>query len=45
MTNKLDSHSEENGEISFIGYGDDDQTIITTAWDKTVKIHKDDSDE
>jgi len=45
MTNRLDSHTEENGEISFIGYGDDDLSIITTAWDKNVKIHKDDRDE
>lgn len=45
MTNELDSHSEENGEISFIGYGDEDMSIITTAWDKTIKIHKDDRDE
>lgn len=44
-TNNLESHSEENGEISFIGYGDDDLSIITTAWDKTIKIHKDDRDE
>ena len=41
--NQLDSHSEENGEISFIGYADEDLNIITTAWDKTIKIHKDDS--
>jgi len=44
-TNNLESHSEENGEISFIGYGEDDLSIITTAWDKTIKIHKDDRDE
>lgn len=43
--NVLDPHSEENGEISFIGYGGDDLTIITTAWDKTVKVHKDDRNE
>ena len=43
--NQLDSHSEENGEISFIGYADEDLNIITTAWDKTIKIHKDDRDE
>jgi WD40 repeat protein len=44
-TNVLESHSEENGEISFIGYGDDDLSIITAAWDRTVKIHMDDRDE
>ena len=41
----MEGHSEENGEISFIGYGDEDLSIITCAWDKTVKIHKDDRDE
>ena len=45
MINELDGHNEENGEISFIGYGDEDLTIITTAWDKTIKIHIDDRDE
>lgn len=45
MINQLDGHNEENGEISFIGYGDEDLTIITTAWDKTIKIHIDDRDE
>tara|TARA_B110001450_G_scaffold242872_1_gene253589 strand:- start:356 stop:1618 length:1263 start_codon:yes stop_codon:yes gene_type:complete len=43
--NTLESHSEENGEISFIGYGDEDLTIITTAWDRTIKVHKDDRNE
>ena len=43
--NRLDPHSEENGEISFIGYADEDLNIITTAWDKTIKVHKDDRDE
>jgi len=37
--------SDESAEISFIGYGDDDLTIITTGWDKTIKIHRDDRDE
>lgn len=45
MINLLEGHSEENGEISFVGYGDDDLTIVTTAWDKSIKIHKDDRDE
>lgn len=53
MINQLEGHNEkrrtkggadESAEISFIGYGDDDLTIITTAWDKTIKIHKDDRD-
>jgi WD40 repeat protein len=43
--NTLESHSEENGEISFIGYGDEDLTIITTAWDRIIKVHKDDRNE
>lgn len=41
MTNELEPHSEENGEVSYIGYGDEDMTIITCAWDKTIKIHMD----
>jgi len=38
----LESHAEENGEISFIAYANEDQNIITAAWDKTIKIHRDD---
>jgi len=34
-----------SGEISFIGYGDDDGTIVTCSWDRTIKIHDDDRDE
>jgi len=54
MINKLESHGgkgknkggvDESAEISFIGYGDEDLTIITTAWDRTIKIHEDDRDE
>lgn len=54
MINQLESHGgksknksgvEESAEISFIGYGDEDLTIITTAWDRHIKIHKDDRDE
>lgn len=54
MINQLESHGgksksksgvEESAEISYIGYGDEDLTIITTAWDRTIKIHKDDRDE
>jgi len=42
MTHELDSHdSHEGGEISFIGYGDDDNTIITCGWDRVIKIHMD----
>lgn len=54
MINQLESHGgksksksgvEESAEISYIGYGDEDLTIITTGWDRTIKIHKDDRDE
>lgn len=38
----LESHREENGEISFIAYANEDQNIITSAWDRTIKIHRDD---
>ena len=45
--NELERHGgtgEEgvSGEISFIGYGNEDGTIITTSWDKFIKIHDDD---
>ena len=36
---------EESAEVSLIGYGDDDMTIITTSWDKSIKVHLDDRDE
>jgi len=47
--NDLEPHGgsgEESvsGEISFIGYGNEDGTIITCSWDKTIKIHDDDRD-
>lgn len=57
MISQLESHGgprltlqgprlvEESAEVSFIGYGDDDMTIITTAWDKSIKVHLDDADE
>ncbi len=41
MTNELDGHDPENGEISFIGYGEEDNTIITCGWDKVIKVHSD----
>lgn len=31
-------------EVSFIGYGGDDNTIITTSWDRSIKVHLDDRD-
>ena len=45
MTHELQAHGKEDGEISFIGYGGDDGTIITIGWDRTIKIHRDDASE
>jgi len=45
MTHELDGHDPLDGEISFIGYGDDDNTIITCGWDRVIKIHSDDKTE
>ena len=42
LVNELEGH---DGEISFIGYGGEDRTIITTSWDKLIKIHMDDKTE
>ncbi len=41
MTHELDGHDPQDGEISFIGYADEDNTIITCGWDKVIKIHSD----
>lgn len=41
MINELDSHDQTDGEISFIGYGNEDHTVITCAWDRFIKIHLD----
>ena len=41
MTHELDSHDGADGEISFIGYGGNDYTIITCGWDRTIKVHMD----
>ena len=38
LVNELESH---DGEISFIGYGGEDRTIITCSWDRVIKIHMD----
>jgi WD40 repeat protein len=37
----MDGHDPQDGEISFIGYGNEDQTVVTCAWDRYVKIHHD----
>lgn len=42
IINELEGHDSENGEISYIGYGDSDNTIVTCAWDRVIKIHMDD---
>jgi len=44
-TLQLDSHDPQEGEISYIGYAGDDHTIITTAWDKVIKVHMDERQE
>ena len=41
MTHQLEGHSKDHGEISFIGYGGSDGTIITCAWDRIIKVHRD----
>jgi len=41
MTHQLEGHSKDAGEISFLGYGDGDSTVISVAWDKVIKVHKD----
>jgi WD40 repeat protein len=45
MTHELERHGKDDGEISYIGYGGEDQTIITVGWDKTIKVHSDDANE
>jgi len=41
MTHEIEGHDPQEGEISYIGYGGEDHTIITCGWDKVIKIHKD----
>lgn len=45
MIHELDGHDPQDGEISFIGYGEDDHNIITCGWDRVIKIHSDRRDE
>ena len=40
MTLELEGHGLD-GLITFIGYGGEDHTIITTGWDRTIKVHMD----
>ena len=41
MTHELEPHDHQDGEISYIGYGGEDHTIITAGWDRTLKVHMD----
>lgn len=41
LTLELEEHNPADGEISFIGYGGGDHTIITCGWDRTIKVHMD----
>ena len=45
MTHQLEGHDPADGEISFIGYGNEDNTIITAGWDRFIKIHSDETSE
>ena len=38
---ELEEHNSTEGEISFIGYGADDHTVISCGWDRTIKVHMD----
>lgn len=40
----LDQHDPQEGEISYIGYAGTDYTVITTGWDKVIKVHMDEKD-
>ncbi len=41
MLLELEGHNPLDGEISFVGYGGNDHTIISCGWDKTIKVHMD----
>lgn len=43
MTQELEAHNILDGEVSFIGYGGEDHTIITCGWDRTIKVHMDET--
>lgn len=42
---KIAEYEDHDGEISFLGYGDSDRTIISTGWDRVIKIHMDNKTE
>ena len=44
-THDLHSHDPQEGEISYIGYGGTDYTIITIGWDQVIKVHIDEQNE
>lgn len=41
VTLALDSHDPQEGEVSYIGYGNDDHTVVTCGWDRVIKVHMD----
>jgi WD40 repeat protein len=45
MIHELDGHDPQDGEISYIGYTDSDNNIITCGWDRVIKVHADDTTE
>ena len=45
LYHQLDSHNPQDGEISYIGYGGEDHTIISMGWDRMIVVHHDLVDE
>lgn len=44
-THNLHPHDSLEGEISYIGYGGSDHTIITIGWDQVMQVHTDEQTE
>lgn len=42
---QIAEYEGHEGEISYLGYGGADRTIISTGWDKAIKIHMDNKSE
>ena len=42
---QIAEYESHDGEISFLGYGGGDRTIISTGWDRCIKIHMDNKSE
>ena len=38
---ELEGHNAADGQISFVGYGGNDHTVISCGWDKVIKVHMD----